>query len=263
LGDVDRRLLSVASVQGYEFDSGVVARVLDLDAADVEEQLEALDRVHALVRLRREQEFPDGTLVLRYQFVHVLYQNALYESLQPSRRASYSAAVARTLLDHHGEQNGAIAGELALLLEAARDWGRAVDFFLIAARNASRIHAHREAVGLARRGLDLLPRLPESPERARIELRLQVTFGTSMQFTVWGSPEVDRALRRARELCQQVAETSELSRILLGLWRFHLARGDFPTARELGEGLLRLAGRGQDPLLFQGARVAPPVTLSS
>src|SRR5262249_29256137 len=54
LGAVDRRLLSVASVQGYEFDSGVVARVLDLDAADAEERLEALDRVHALVRLRRE-----------------------------------------------------------------------------------------------------------------------------------------------------------------------------------------------------------------
>src|SRR5262249_32096822 len=70
LDAVGRRLLSVASVQGYEFDSGVVARVLDLDAADVEERLDALDRVHALVRLRREQEFPDGTLVLRYQFVH-------------------------------------------------------------------------------------------------------------------------------------------------------------------------------------------------
>src|SRR5262249_42381453 len=100
LDSVDRRLLSVASVQGHEFDSGVVARVLDLDAADAEERFESLDRVHELVRLRREQEFPDGTLVLRYQFVHVLYQNALYEALQPTRRASYSAAVARTLLGH-------------------------------------------------------------------------------------------------------------------------------------------------------------------
>jgi tetratricopeptide (TPR) repeat protein len=256
LGEVDRRLLSVAGVQGNEFDSGVVARVLDLDAADVEERLEALDRVHGLVRLRCEQEFPDGTLVLRYQFVHVLYQNALYEALRPTRRASYSAAVARALLDHYGEQSAAIAGELALLLEAARDWGRAVEFFLIAAQNAARVHAHREAVALARQGLGLLPRLPETPDRARNELRLQMTFGTSMQFTVWGSPEVARALRRARELCQQLAETSELSRILLGLWRFHLARVDFPTARELGEQLLSLAGGEQDPLLFQIARFA-------
>src|SRR5262249_31137285 len=168
-----------------------------------EERLEALDGVHGLVRLRREQEFPDDTLVLRYQFVHVLYQNALYEAMQPTRRACYSAAVARTLLDHYGEQSAAIAGELALLLEAARGWERAVGFFLIAAQNAARVHAHREAVALARRGLELLPRLPETPERARKELHLQVTFGSSMQFTVWGSPEVARALGRARELSQQ------------------------------------------------------------
>jgi predicted ATPase len=261
LGEVDRRLLSVASVQGYEFDSGVAARVLDLDTADVEERLEALDRIHALVRLRREQEFPDGTLVLRYHFVHVLYQNALYDALQPTRRASYSAAVARTLLDHYGEQSAAIAGELALLLEAARDWERAVEFFLVAARNAARVHAHREAVALARQGLELLPRLPETHERARKELRLQVTFGTSMQFTVWGSPEVARALRRARELCEQVAETSEVSRILLGLWRFHIARVDLPTTRELGEQLLSLAGKEQDPSLGQVARFALGFTL--
>src|SRR5262249_26363781 len=147
--------------QGYEFDSCVVAGVLDLDAADAEERLEALDRVHGLVRLRREQEFPDGTLVLRYQFGHVLYQNVLYPALQPARRASHSAAVARALLDHYGEQSATIAGELALLLEAARDWGRAVEFFLVAARNAARAHAHREAAALARQGLELLPRLPE------------------------------------------------------------------------------------------------------
>src|SRR5262249_62170555 len=44
LGAVDRRLLSGASVQGYEFDSGVVARGLDLDPADAGERLEALGR---------------------------------------------------------------------------------------------------------------------------------------------------------------------------------------------------------------------------
>src|SRR5262249_57550006 len=93
-GEMDRRLLSAASVQGYEFDSGVVAEVLDLDPAEVEERLEVLDRVHGLVALRREQEFPDGTLVLRYQFVHVLYQNTLYAALPPTRRAAWSAAAA-------------------------------------------------------------------------------------------------------------------------------------------------------------------------
>jgi hypothetical protein len=98
LGEADRRLLVAASVQGQEFDSSVVSKALGLDAAEVEERLEVLDRVYAFVRLLREQDFPDGTPTLRYRFVHVLYQNDLYTSLKPTRRASLSAAVAQALV---------------------------------------------------------------------------------------------------------------------------------------------------------------------
>jgi predicted ATPase len=261
LGEVDRRLLAAGSVQGSEFHSGVVARVLSLDTAEVEERLEVLDRVHGLVRLRREQEFPDGTLVLRYQFVHVLYQNALYAALQPTRRSAYSAAVAEALLDHYDEQSASIAGELALLLKAARDWGRAVEFYVAAARNAARIHALREAVALARQGLELVPRLPDTPDRARKELRLQMTFATSLQLISWSDPEVARALGRARELCQQIAETSELPRILLGFWRLYVGRADLQAARALAEELLSQAQRGEDPVWLRVARWALGLTL--
>jgi predicted ATPase len=98
LGEEDRRLLVGASVQGFEFDSAVVAKAMALDAADVEEQLEELQRVHNFVRFVQEQEFPDQTPTLRYRFVHVLYQNALYATLRPTRKASLSAAVAQALI---------------------------------------------------------------------------------------------------------------------------------------------------------------------
>src|SRR5262249_14301994 len=91
LNVADRQLLMAASVQGPEFDSAVVARVLGREPMDVEERLEVLECVHALVRRVREQAFPDGTLTLRYGFVHVLYQNALYAALQPTRKAVWSA----------------------------------------------------------------------------------------------------------------------------------------------------------------------------
>src|SRR5437764_13924485 len=119
LGGDDRRLLVAAGVQGYEFDSAVVARVLGRDAGEVEDRLDELDRVHAFVRPVREQEFPDRTLTLRYRFVHVLYQNTLYASLRPARRASLSAAVAQALLGYYGEKSADVAAELALLFEAA------------------------------------------------------------------------------------------------------------------------------------------------
>src|SRR5262249_38971463 len=106
LGEADRRLLAVASVQGHEFDVAVGARALAWGAAEVEGRLEALDRVHGLVRPGRGQGLPDGTFTRRYRFVHVLYQNALYASWQPARRVAWSAAVAQALLSHYGEQSG-------------------------------------------------------------------------------------------------------------------------------------------------------------
>ena len=45
LPEDDHKLLTAASVQGYVFDSAVVAQVLDLPADDVEERLENLERV--------------------------------------------------------------------------------------------------------------------------------------------------------------------------------------------------------------------------
>ena len=57
-------------------------------------RLDVLERVHIMVRLVREQTFPDRTLTQRYGFVHVLYQNALYAALPPTRKASWSAAAA-------------------------------------------------------------------------------------------------------------------------------------------------------------------------
>ncbi len=56
---------------------------------------EVLDLVHGLVRRLGEYQLPDRTPTLRYSFVHTLYQNALYEGLQPSRKVAFSAAVAR------------------------------------------------------------------------------------------------------------------------------------------------------------------------
>ena len=57
--------------------------------------------------------------------MHVLYQNVLHASLQPTRRATLSAAVAAALVTHHGDDLSGISGRLALLYEGARDFASA------------------------------------------------------------------------------------------------------------------------------------------
>ncbi len=257
LGDDDRRLLVAASVQGYEFDSAVVARVLERDAAEVEDRLDELDRVHAFVRMVHEQEFPDRTLTVRYRFVHVLYQNVLYTSLQPTRRASLSAAVARALLGYYGDRSVDVAAELALLLEAARDFAGAADYFLMAARNAARVFANQEAVVLARRGVAVLASLPDTPERARKELALQITLGPALFATKdWTAPDVETAYTRAHVLCRELGESPDLFPALWGLFLFHIARGEIQAGLNLGGQLLGLAQRTQDPALLLQAHHA-------
>jgi predicted ATPase len=249
LDEADRRLLTAASVQGYEFDAAVVARALGCDAADVEDRLAELQRVHVFVRALREHELPDRTPTVRYAFVHVLYQNALYASLQPTRRAALSAAVARAFLDFYGERHPAVSAELALLFEAARDFPRAAEYFLLAAEHAVGVSASREAAALARRGLALLDALSDSPGRARQELALRLALGVSLVATQgFASPEVEQTYLRARALCQQFDDVPTLFPVLYGLWNVYLVRCELARCKELAAQMFSLAEGPADPV---------------
>jgi predicted ATPase/tRNA A-37 threonylcarbamoyl transferase component Bud32 len=262
LSDPDRRLLAVASVQGNAFDAAVVARVLKLDAADVEEQLDVLERVHAFVRCVDEREYPDHTLTARYMFVHVLYQNALHAALAPTRRASLSGSVAQALLGFYGERSSAIAAELAILFETARDAAQAAQFFLQAARNAVQVFANEEAIALARRGLAQLPLLPESPQSKQLELTLNLTLGYPLTAVEgYAAPDVEQAFNRVLELCQELGEQSSLFPAVWGLWGFYFIRGDLAKALPLAEQLLRPAQDTGDPALLVPAHLAMGMTL--
>ena len=104
LEEEDRNLLTAASVQGHVFDSAVAAVVLDLSPDEVEDRLDALEKVHAFITLVDETELPDNTLSLRYRFVHALYQNELYAALRPTRRARLARAVGEVIEAFHGDR---------------------------------------------------------------------------------------------------------------------------------------------------------------
>ena len=247
----DHKLLTAASVQGYEFDSAVIAKVLKLDADEIEERLEKLERVFAFVKLASEAEFPNGTLTLKYRFVHVLYQNALYASLRATRKATLSRDVALALEVCYGARSASVANELALLWEAARDYARASDSFLQAARNAAQINTQREAAQLAERGLAAVRKLPETPERGGRELGLQLTLGFSLQSALsWAAPETGTTFNRARQLCEQLGNDPRLFAALSGVALYHIIRAEYETAQGLFAQLLQLAEQAQEPVLL-------------
>jgi hypothetical protein len=259
LDPADRQLLAVGSVQGAAFDSAALARATGGDPAEIEGRLQRIEEVHGLIRLVREHEFPDRTLSRRYAFVHALYHDALYAELPPTRRAAVSRALADALLELQNGSPGQ-AAELALLYETGREFGRASDMFLTASENAARVFAHREAAALARRGLGLLAGLPDTPERAAREFRLQMALGLQLQVTEgFAAPKVEGAYSRARELWDARPGLGPLFPILWGLWLFYKVKSDLGRAHLLAGELLALAVQSNDHALILQARQAGAV----
>ena len=105
--------------------------------------------------------------------------------------------------------------------------------------------------------VELLNTLPDTPERAQHELVLQTLLGPALMATRgYAAPEVGKAYTRALELCRQVGETPQLFPALFGLRQLYILRAEFQTAYELGEQLLNLADRVQDPALLLEAHRA-------
>src|SRR5512145_2194876 len=79
---------------------------------------------------------------------------------------------------------------------------------------------------------------------------LHIALGAALQMAKGGAaPEVEHAYTQAYAGCQRVGETPELVPVLYGLWRFYVTRSQWHTARALGDTLLRLTQRTDDPAL--------------
>lgn len=247
--DDERKLAIAAAVQGVEFDSAVLAKVLTLDPIDVEERLQELDIVHNFIRLIGEEEFPDRTLSVRYRFVHVFYQNALYGSLTPSRRARMSLDIAKTMVGLYGDRVRNNAADLAFLFESGRDFGQAAVHFNAAARNAARVFAYPEAILLAERGLKSVAALPDSLDRARIELGLSLSLGVAIMATRgYAVPQVEKTFIRSRDLCIQLEEHRRLFPVLWGLWTYYLIGDELQKANEVASQMMERWQSAKDPV---------------
>ena len=192
-----------------------------------------------------------------YLFKHALIQDAAYQSLLKSTRQQYHQRIAQVLEQQFPETAETQPELLAQHYTQAGLTEQAIAYWQQAGQHASDRSAYLEAVSHVTAGLELLKTLPETPEHTQQALTLHLALGAALLVTKGhAAPEVEHAYTQAHTLCQQVGETSQLVPILLGLWRFYVSRPQFHTARELGETLLRLAQRADDPALAVIAHTA-------
>lgn len=236
--------LEAASVAGVEFSTPALVAALQVDRAVVEARCDELARRRQFIQDCGIQELPNGEGVTRYAFIHGLYRSVLYERVSTSRRVHLHRRIGEHAEGLYGERAGDISAELAMHFERGANFKRSAKYFQQAAENAIRRYAYREAVGLARRGLGLLRRLPDTPERAEQELWLHLALGVPLiAIEGYAAPDVGSVYTRARELSQRLGETPEISQVLWGLRTFYTVRGELAKAREIAEEFLRLAER--------------------
>ncbi|MBM4442423.1 MAG: AAA family ATPase, partial [Candidatus Rokubacteria bacterium] len=232
LGTAARHLTSVAAVIGRPFPFRLLQR-----AADIGDQ-QAAEAVEELARHRVLHGAGDDL-----DFTHDRIREVAYRGLIPALRARLHAAVGRAMETvYEARLDGAAA--VAQHYTAAGAIADAVPYWYKAGQQAAARSAYVEAIAHLRRALDLLGSLPETAERDRQELALQLALGRPLLATRGhAAREVAEAYARARELSQRVGDAVQLVPAVLGLAQFYLVRAELRTRRELAEELLAFAER--------------------
>jgi predicted ATPase/DNA-binding SARP family transcriptional activator/predicted negative regulator of RcsB-dependent stress response len=249
-----KHVLQAASVIGRVFRRQVLVHVMRAEA-HLESALWELEERELVYQERAVPE-------IEYSFKHVLTQEAVYHNLPPSRRRVFHLRVAEAIEILYPDSLEQYSEQLAYHCDEGEDVEKAVAYLFQAGEKARRSHANEEAIAHLGRGLELLRRLPESPERDRRELDLLVTMGIPLVLTRGhAAPKVREAYARARDLSERVSDTRQLFHVLLGLRRYYLHRGEAGTAHQLGEQLLIVAQSTGEPLQLSRAHMMHGETL--
>jgi DNA-binding winged helix-turn-helix (wHTH) protein len=241
----EQRALEVASVTGAAFSTGVSAAATNFNPEDFEDLCERLSRRHHIVRSAASQQFPDGSVSPRYEFVHALYREVFYRRQGLGRRAKLHRRIGERLESLYSGRLSEIAPELAHHFEEGSDWPRAVKYLRLAAETTRRRFAHPEAAVLLRHALELASKLPEA-ERAAAETetleKLAMTYAASYD---------PRALETYEALGARAAHHGLIDvevRALIGL-AFPTSLTSSQRGLDLVDRALRLSARQEYPLM--------------
>ena len=238
--------LRTASVIGRNFDF----TLLNALSSDIGEDrlLEAIDEAQAVHLI---DELPGA--IEHYQFSHALVQETLSQELTASRRVRMHARIGEALENQYVDHPEEHAAELAHhFFESAPVSGteKFVRYSQLAGEQALAAHAHEEALFHFQRALSA------KDLGVSQELTLQTMLGQMLiQLRGFGATEVKQTFSRARELVNQVGESSQYVQVLYGLFTYYLIRAEFQSALDVAEQNMAAAERTKEPYHLQSAHL--------
>ncbi len=193
-----------------------------------------------------------------FRFHHDLARQSIYENITPWRQQVLhrraGEGLERLFQTNLAPFYPSLAYHWSQVIERKmpdpRLVSKTIGYLQRAGEQAVESFASQEAVNFFNQALTLLYTLPPTPERDRQEIDLQLAIGPALR-AVKGylAPEVEQTYIRARELCQELGETSQLLPVLWGSWSHYMMRAKHKMAYELAEQSLHLAKSQEDPAL--------------
>ena len=248
----ERRLLESASVAGERFLLWTIAPTLDMAADELEQICEELSKHGQFIRsvtLQEPAELPSSP---GFEFRHSLYRQVVYRGLSGAARSRLHRMIGERLLELPAGGRAELASEVALHLEAGREYERAIHILRVSSENTNHRFAYRESIQILQHALSLIAKIA-SDRQAHIEIDLLRRIGDAF-YALGDMTESARALETAAARAGAADLKSEQVHALNALARTTvLMNGDLGIAAcqralQACEGL-------DDPLLLERTRL--------
>jgi len=239
-----RRLAQIAAVIGREFSYDLLSAASQIEEDDMLSALSLLEQADIIYRVGISP-------FLRFAFKHALLRDAIYDSLLRSKRQQIHADIA-AILEHDFSklaENQPQVQVLAYHYQEAGNHQLAIRCWFESGQGALAHSANVEAIASFRKALQLLDALPETPERIKQEIDIQLALGIPLiAVQGYASAETREAFSRARTLCLRLGNIPEYFQALFGLWGHSWMGGKNDDALRLADEFLSRSRALSEPV---------------
>jgi hypothetical protein len=221
----ERRAIAAASVVGVEFSLWLTAHAANVDELALEPILEVLARRGSFIVREGVIELANGVFSPLYRFRHGLYQEIVLDDTATTERAETHARAGRAMERLFAGREREVAADLACHFHGAGDHTRAARYLRVAAQNALKRYAPREAAALLHGAVAHAAHVP-GDERISLELSLMLELGEA-QFAAGEAGLATLTWTRLERRAKEVEHPNERVRALLALAEAHVG-----TARD-------------------------------
>jgi DNA-binding winged helix-turn-helix (wHTH) protein len=208
----EREAIEAASVVGVEFSLWLAAHAANVDELALEPVLEVLARRETFIVREGVTDLAGGLVSPLYRFKHGLYQEIVVEHASAAMRTEAHTRVALAMERLFAGREQDVACDLAFHFHGAGDHARAARYLRLAAANAMKRYAAREAVALLHGAVKHASHLPDD-QRVDLELPLMLELGQA-QFT---HGEAEQAAMTWTRLARRAEEQRRPNERLRGL----------------------------------------------